>query len=100
MFCSYRDAPAKGITGIENKGRLRRDKRLAGDGWQEVSISQNDAPFEDAPDHTFLTPDLARSQETFGKQAGQLGAGAGAAGGPVVLLAWAEHEIPAIHGWG
>ena len=64
-----------------------------------MAVSQDDAAFENAPDHAFLAPDLSGSQEAFGIQAGQLGARAGAAGGPIVLLARAEHEIPAVHVW-
>ncbi len=99
MFRSCRDAPAKSIAGVKEEGRFCSDKCRPGDGRQELAVSQDDLAFENAPNHALLPPDLAGSQETFGIQAGQLGAGTGAAGGPVVLLARAEYEIAAIHGW-
>ncbi len=43
-----------------------------------------------------LTPDLTGGQLAVGRQASQLGAGAGAAGRTIISLAGAEHEVAAV----
>ena len=58
--------------------------------------STRDAAFEDAAHDALLPPDFAGRELAVGVEAGQLGAGAGAAGRAVVGLAGAEHEILAI----
>ena len=60
------------------------------------AVHNRDRAFEDAADDALLPPDLARAQLAVGGQAGQLGAGAGAARRAVVGLAGAEHEVPAV----
>ena len=51
---------------------------------------------EDAADDRLLPPDLARRQLSIGREAGELRAGAGAAGRAIVLAAGAEHKIPRV----
>src|SRR5690606_16764823 len=54
------------------------------------------AGLELAANDTGLAPDLSRREFAVGGQAGQFGAGAGAAGRAVVGLAGAEHEVAAV----
>ena len=61
-----------------------------------MSSSTDDRAFEDAADDAFLTPDFAGLQFAVGIEAGELGAGAGAAGRAVVGFAGAEDEVSAI----
>src|SRR5207244_13342260 len=49
-----------------------------------------------AADDALLPPDLALAQLAVGHQAGELGAGAGAAGRTVIRPAGAEHEVAAV----
>src|SRR2546426_2121610 len=74
--------------------------RAAGDGRQHRAIA---APavrgLEHAADHALLPPHGAGRKLAVGRQAGQLGAGAGAAGRAVVGLAGTEHEAAAVGVW-
>src|SRR5438093_11159899 len=92
-----RDSPAERIGRIEQQRRLAADMRAAGDGRQHFAIA---APavrgLEHAADHALLPPHGAGRELAVGRQAGQLGAGAGAAGRAVVGLAGTEHEAAAV----
>src|SRR5215469_18612344 len=61
------------------------------------------AAFKHAADDALLPPHLALAQFAVGIQAGELGAGACAAGRAVISFARAEHEVFAVHpgdfGW-
>src|SRR5690606_2537574 len=73
------------------------DVRAAADGGDDAAaFGVLVAALELAADHTGLAPQLARLQLAVGRQAGQLGAGAGAAGRAVVGLAGAQHEVAAV----
>src|ERR1700734_1118894 len=90
------NAPTEGVAGIENELRLRSDESASRDAGQQLSLAEREACFEDTTDHAFLAPSLAGCEKAIGIQAGQLGAGAGAAGRAVVFLPWTEHEVPGV----
>src|ERR1700742_3725617 len=91
------DAPTKHIPRIKDERRFRGNESCACDAGQQLRVTNGDAAFKDAPNHTFLAPDLAGSHPPFRIQAGQLGTGASSARGAVVLLAWTEHEVTAVN---
>src|SRR5580698_432653 len=91
------DAPTKSVARIKDEGRLRSDESRTRNAGQQLSLAQCEAAFENTTDDAFLAPDLAGSEKAFRIQAGQLGAGAGATRRAVVLLARAEHEVPAVY---
>ncbi|MCY1532882.1 hypothetical protein D9M68_681780 [compost metagenome] len=68
----------------------------AANGGDDALALPLEAAFELAADHAGLAPGLAFGQFAVGGEAGQLGAGAGAAGRAVVGLARAEHEVAAV----
>ena len=61
-----------------------------------VPSTIRDRALEDAADDAFLPPDLSRRELAVSGQARELGARPGAAGGTVVGLAGAEHEVLAV----
>ncbi len=81
---------------IENEVGFGVHIRVAGDLGIELAVDQRHSAFEDGTDDALLPPHLAGLQFAIGVEAGQLGAGAGAAGRTVVGLAWAEHEALAV----
>ena len=90
------DSVAERVALVEDQVGLRVHVRRAGDLGIELAIHHGDRAFEDAADDALLAPDLARLQFAIGVQAGQLGAGAGAARRAVVGLAGAQHEVLAV----
>src|SRR5262245_38654720 len=73
------DAPAVGIGGVEEEAGFGGDVGAAGDGWDQLAVDHLELAVEDAADDAFLAPDLAGLQLAVGRQAGELGARAGAA---------------------
>jgi len=55
-----------------------------------------EAAFEDGAEDAALPPDFAGGELAVGEEAGELGAGTGAAGGAIVGLAGAEDEVGAV----
>ena len=80
-------APSERVRRVEDQRRVERDMRAAlddrqhcvrgqaGDRWFDSRVGAA----EHAADHAFLMPKGARCERAVGRQAGQLGAGAGAA---------------------
>src|ERR1017187_1338567 len=90
------DAVTERIALVENQLGIRIHVRGAGDLGIDLAIHDGNRPFEDAADDALLTPDLAGQQFAIGVEAGQLGAGSGAAGRAVVGFTGTEHEVLAI----
>src|SRR5262249_23610372 len=72
------------------------DVGAAGNRRDQLAVDHRDLAVEDAADDALLAPGFARLELPVGHQAGELGAGPGAAGGAVVGLAGAEDEVPAL----
>src|SRR5262249_34139023 len=68
----------------------------AGDARDDPAAVDAHRPLEDAADDALLPPDLAFPELTVGVEAGELGAGAGAAGRAVVGAPGAEDEVAAV----
>nr|GEU28650.1 HTH-type transcriptional regulator PtxR, putative [Tanacetum cinerariifolium] len=90
------DAPDERIGGVEDQLRLGVHPGLAADAGNERAVTVAVRAFEHAADHAFLAPQRAFGQLAVGRQAGQLGAGAGAARRAVVGLAGAQHKTLAV----
>src|SRR5690606_28573379 len=91
------DAPLKGIIVLENQGGFAADAGASAQGRDDLAVlTRFVAGLELAANDTGLAPDLSRRELAVGGQAGQFGAGAGAAGRAVVGLAGAEHEVAAV----
>src|SRR5579864_6116585 len=93
MACSCSNPHAKGILRIENQFGLCVYKGGAFDTGMHFALSDRNAAFEHTPDDTLLFPNLALANFSIGVEAGQLGAGAGAAWRTIIGLAGTEHEI-------
>jgi hypothetical protein len=98
LLLSGPDAELEGVGGIEDEGGFGGDVGGAGDGgsYGVFFFGGGVAGFEDAADDAFLTPDFAGGEFAVCGEAGELGAGAGAAGGTVVFGAGAEDEVAAV----
>ena len=96
MSGSGLDAVSEGVAGVDEQFALGHDPGFAADGGDDLAVLDGYLAFEEAADDAFLAPDAAFGQGTIGIEAGELGAGAGAAGGAVVGFAGAEHETLAI----
>ena len=90
------NAHAEWIARVEDQVRVRVDERRALDARVDLPVAYLNTAFKHAADDAFLSPHLAFAQLAVGIQAGQLGAGAGAAWRSVVRLAGAQDEIPAV----
>src|SRR5579862_5531646 len=77
---------AKRVVRVEQQRRLGADVGRAGDARDDALAVAVHAPLEDAADDALLPPDVALLDLTVGEQAGELGAGAGAARRAVVRL--------------
>src|SRR5438045_3553197 len=91
------DTPDERIGGIEQQRRLAGDVRRAGDGRDDLVALLPVFAAENAADDALLHPLVAGRQLAVGREARELGAGARAAGRPVVGLAGTEDEVPAVH---
>ena len=83
------------VTGLQELS-FGHDPGFTCDGWDDLAVLNLNAAFKNAAHHAFLLPDLALGQFAIRVQAGQLGAGAGAARRTVVGLAGAEHKTAAV----
>ena len=63
-----------------------------------ITISRLVAAIKYATHDTFLSPDFARCQISFGGQAGKFCAGASPAGRPVVVTSWTEDKTSTVIG--
>ena len=90
------NAELEGVGGVEDEGGFGCDVGGAGYGGNDSVFRGGEAAFEDAADDAFLTPDLAGGEFAVGGEAGELGAGAGAAGGAVVFGTGTEDEAAAV----
>src|SRR4051794_24512144 len=96
MWCSCPDAHGERVLGVEEERGLGVDVGRAADARMDPAVNDPRRSLEDAADDALLPPDLARGERAVGHQAGDLRAGAGAAGGAVVRLARAEDEVLAV----
>src|SRR5262245_2875760 len=76
--------PAVGIPRIEDQGGLGVDEGPSGQGGNQLAVHHPDRALEDSAGDALQAPDLALGELPVGKEAGQLGAGARAAGRAVV----------------
>src|SRR6185295_13493381 len=90
------NAHAEWIARIEDEVRVSVNERGALDAGVYLPIAHLNTAFKHAAHNAFLFPHLAFEQLAVGIQAGQLGAGSGAAWRSVISLAWAQDEIPAV----
>src|SRR5437879_4859412 len=94
--------PYLGDAHAERVGRVEQQRRLGGDvcrpldARDDPAVDDAERALEDAADDALLPPDVALAQLAVGEEAGELGAGPGAAGRAVVCHAGAEDEIAAV----
>src|SRR5262249_15267384 len=89
--------PGERVPRIDQQRRFAVDVGLAADARDDAAaLAGPIARLEDAADDALLFPDLTRRQFAVGGEAGELGAGAGAARRAVVGQAGAEDEVAAV----
>src|SRR5437899_186998 len=87
------DAPAKRILLIQQQRPFAIDECRAGDRGEDPVALMTKARCERAAQDALLDPLLVFEKFSVGGEAGEFGAGSGAAGGTVVGLTRAEDEI-------
>src|SRR5207245_8172762 len=92
---ALRQAPAKRIALVDDEHRLRCDVGIAADFRPDRSVHNVDGTVKHGAHDAFLPPVLSFGELAIFEQAGQLCAGARAAGRAAVRLAKAKNEIPA-----
>src|SRR5699024_5254443 len=98
-----RYSPGERVFVLHDEGAARGDVGVAGDNREHAAPGGSATAFEDAAEDAFLLPHCAGVQLAVGHQAGQLGAGAGAARRPVPDQPGAEDEsarVDAVGGTG
>jgi len=93
-----RDAQAEWVGRVKEQLSFGCDVGRSGNGWNQACAFQRDGAGEDGAEDTFLTPECPKLELAVGDEAGEFGAGAGAAGGAVVGFAGAEDEVAAVIG--
>src|SRR5262245_55589306 len=87
------DSPAERIPAVEEQRRLSAHVSRSCDGGDDAVAVPMVMASEGAADDALLDPRLPFGEPAVRGQAGELGAGPGAAGGAVVDLAGAEDEV-------
>ena len=81
---------------MEKKRGLGGDVRSARDRWDDAAVVNANGTHEPAPDDALLVPWGTGCELSIGEETCHLRARASTAGGTVVRLPWAEHEVLAV----
>src|SRR6056297_938572 len=90
---------AKGVRRVHKQRRFAGDKRTASDDWPQLVAAHLCRRFKNAAGNALLTPGFTGLDMSVLYQAGELGAGAGAARGAIVGTSRAEDKILAVGGF-